>query len=166
MHGSEFMERHLFVICEECGKKYRVDTAKIIGLAAGFSCRSCGHKILVARPRPDDRSLAEAPVGQTPAPDGDPPPLISNTAVEGAPPPRAAGSAGIGLRLTAVLFFFALPAVITAAAGFFFWGQVEGMIDASYRPTVLTLLITLGSFILGALGIGLLFGMRLAGRAH
>jgi len=160
------MERHLFVICEECGKKYRVDTAKIIGLAAGFSCRSCGHRILVARPRTDDGSRAEDPIGQPPAPDGDPPPPTAATGVAGLPPPRAAGGTGIGLRLTAVLFFFVFPAVITAAAGFFFWDRVAGMIDAPHRHTALTLLMILGGFILGALGIGLLFGMRLAGRAR
>jgi hypothetical protein len=68
--------------------------------------------------------------------------------------------------MTAALLFFVLPAVITAAAGFFFWDQVAGMIDASHRHTALTLLMTLGGFILAALGIGLLFGMRLAGRAR
>jgi len=160
------MERHLFVICEECGKKYRVDTAQIIGLAAGFSCRSCGHRILVARPRPDDDSSAEGPIGQRPASDGDLPPRISETVAAGVSPIRPAGAAGIGLRLTAVLFFFVLPAVITAAAGFLFWDQVAGMIGAPHRQKALTLLMSLGGFILAALGIGLLFGMRLAGRAR
>jgi DNA-directed RNA polymerase subunit RPC12/RpoP len=160
------MERHLFVICEECGKKYRVDTAKIIGLAAGFSCRSCGHRILVARPRPGDGSSAEGPNGQPPAPDGDLPPPVYDTVAAGVPALRPAGGAGNGLRMTAALFFFVLPALITAAAGFFFWDQVAGMIDASQRHTALTLLMTLGGFILAALGIGLLFGMRLAGRAR
>lgn len=160
------MERHLFVVCEECGKKYRVDTAKIIGLAAGFSCRSCGHRILVARPRPDDGSMAEGGIGQRTASDDSLPPRISSTGVAGVPPPRPAQGAGIGLRLTAVLFFFVLPAVITAAAGFLFWDQVEGMIDAPHHQTALTLLMILGGFILASLGIGLLFGMRLAGRVR
>jgi DNA-directed RNA polymerase subunit RPC12/RpoP len=160
------MERHLFVICEECGKKYRVDTTKIIGLAAGFSCRSCGHRILVARPRPDDGSSAEGAAGQRTAPDDDRHPRIPGTAVAGVPPSPPTRAAGIGLRWTAALFFFVLPAVITAAAGFFFWDQVEGMVVAAHRQTALTLLMTLGGFILAALGIGLLFGMRLAGRVR
>lgn len=160
------MERHLFVICEECGKKYRVDTAKIIGLAAGFSCRSCGHRILVARPRPDDGDRAGDFIGQPPAPDGGPPPPAADTGGEEVPPPRPAGGMGTGLRVTAVLFFFVFPALVTAAAGFFFWDRVAGMIDPPHRHTALTLLMILGGFILGALGIGLLFGMRLAGRVR
>ena len=64
------------------------------------------------------------------------------------------------------LAIFACLVLITAAAGFFFWDQVEGMVGAAHRQTALTLLMTLGGFILAALGIGLLFGMRLAGRVR
>lgn len=37
------------VICEECGRKYSVSPSKIRGSAAGFTCRHCGHRIVVAR---------------------------------------------------------------------------------------------------------------------
>jgi len=160
------MQRHRFVICEECGKKYRVDTAKIIGLAAGFSCRSCGHRILVARPAQDGGGIVEGAAGQRPAPDDDLHPGMSGPALPEVTATRPARGAGIGLRLIAVLFFFLLPALITAAGGFFFWDQVEGMLDASHRQAALTILMTVGGFILAALGISLLFGIRLAGRVH
>ncbi|MCU0564235.1 MAG: zinc-ribbon domain-containing protein [Desulfobacterales bacterium] len=44
------MDSRVIVICEECGRKYRVDPNRILGLAAGFSCRSCGHGIRVLKP--------------------------------------------------------------------------------------------------------------------
>jgi DNA-directed RNA polymerase subunit RPC12/RpoP len=161
------MQRHLFVLCEECGKKYRVDTAKIIGLAAGFSCRSCGHRILVARPpRQDGGSTADGMAGQRPVSDDDLPPGLSDTAAAGMPPARPARGAGASLRLTAVLLFFLLPGLITAAGGFFFWDQVEGMLDATHRQAALTLLMMVDGFILAALGISLLFGIRLTGRVR
>ena len=40
------------------------------------------------------------------------------------------------------------------------------MLDASHRQAALTVLMTVGGFILAALGISLLFGIRLAGRLH
>jgi methyl-accepting chemotaxis protein len=37
----------MIVICEECGKKYRIDPAKIKGDKARFKCRTCSHLITV-----------------------------------------------------------------------------------------------------------------------
>ena len=37
----------MIVICEECGKKYRIDPEKIKGDKARFKCRSCSHVITV-----------------------------------------------------------------------------------------------------------------------
>jgi predicted Zn finger-like uncharacterized protein len=41
----------MIVICEECGKKYRIDPSKIKGAAARFKCRVCTHMIMVSRPQ-------------------------------------------------------------------------------------------------------------------
>ncbi len=41
----------MVVICEECGKKYRVDPSKIQGKAASFKCRVCSHIIMVFKAR-------------------------------------------------------------------------------------------------------------------
>ena len=41
----------MVVICEECGKKYRVDPSKIQGKAASFKCRVCSHVIMVFKAR-------------------------------------------------------------------------------------------------------------------
>ena len=40
----------MIVICEECGKKYRIDPNKIRGRAASFKCRQCSHFIMVRKP--------------------------------------------------------------------------------------------------------------------
>jgi predicted Zn finger-like uncharacterized protein len=44
----------MIVFCEECGKKYRIDPAKIKGRAASFKCRSCSHRIVVPKPPPPE----------------------------------------------------------------------------------------------------------------
>ena len=41
----------MIVICEECGKKYRIDPSKIKGAAARFKCRVCTHMIMVSKPQ-------------------------------------------------------------------------------------------------------------------
>jgi predicted Zn finger-like uncharacterized protein len=51
----------MIVICEECGKKYRIDQAKIKGKAASFKCRACAHLIVVSKPDPHDAAPAQPP---------------------------------------------------------------------------------------------------------
>jgi methyl-accepting chemotaxis protein len=40
----------MIVICEECGKKYKIDLNKIQGTRANFKCSSCDHIIMVKKP--------------------------------------------------------------------------------------------------------------------
>ena len=42
----------MLVICEDCAKKYNIDAVKIKGDRARFSCRECGHIIVVEKPDP------------------------------------------------------------------------------------------------------------------
>ena len=55
----------MIVICEECGKKYRLDVSKIKGTAARFKCRVCTHMIVVSKPQSD--SLAVTAEDSSPA---------------------------------------------------------------------------------------------------
>ena len=48
--GMALAERQVIIICEECGKKYSVVPSRIRGSAAGFTCRRCGHQIVVSKP--------------------------------------------------------------------------------------------------------------------
>ena len=58
----------MIVICEECGKKYRIDPTKIKGKAASFKCRACSYLILVSKPDPPRAQAAEPPPQPAPVP--------------------------------------------------------------------------------------------------
>ncbi len=112
----------MIVICEECGKKYRIDPAQIKGEEARFRCKACAHIIKVAKPK------AEAP---EPAPPPPPPEAVGITEVEEEPPApemKAADTGkaaeeesprrkGLGLRVKMILLFFVIPMIIVAASG-------------------------------------------------
>lgn len=40
----------MIVICEECGKNYRIDPEKVQGTEARFKCKDCGHQIIAPKP--------------------------------------------------------------------------------------------------------------------
>jgi len=145
------MDQHVIVICEECGRKYRVDPGRILGRAAGFSCRSCGHRIRVTKPE-----TAEAPpsAGPQPAlPSASPPDPVR-------PPFRASG---LGLRAKAWLVWFLVPAVLLGVAGVLLLdpSAIAFPIAREDAPLILT---ALGGCLFAALVGGLVYGLRLAGR--
>ena len=49
----------MIVICEECGKKYKIDPAKIKGEQARFKCKACSHIITVKKQEPVAQSAPE-----------------------------------------------------------------------------------------------------------
>lgn len=51
----------MLVICEDCAKKYHIDESRIPGQRAKFSCKACGHIIVVEKPEPQDVSIAVPP---------------------------------------------------------------------------------------------------------
>lgn len=125
----------MVVICEECGKKYRIDPSKIEGRAASFKCRVCTHVIVVAKP-------------ETPSPEPDTPQSPTweaatvtvddetateddkddqKPAVEGRPSPHLRKTRGIGLRTKMLLLFLIIPMVFMAAASFLYFWQLETM---------------------------------------
>ena len=63
----------MIVICEECGKKYRIDPEKIKGDKARFKCRSCSHLITV------DKQVKVGEAIVTPAPESTPSPTAEET---------------------------------------------------------------------------------------
>ena len=60
----------MIVICEECGKKYRVETDKIKGQKASFKCMTCHHVTVFSKPEnnPDLEELEEYPPSQVDRP--------------------------------------------------------------------------------------------------
>ncbi|WP_417915417.1 zinc-ribbon domain-containing protein [Candidatus Electronema sp. JM] len=49
----------MLVICEDCAKKYHIDESRIQGKRAKFSCKACGHIVVVEKP---EQPEAPAPV--------------------------------------------------------------------------------------------------------
>ena len=143
--GMAPAERQVIVICEECGKKYSVVLSRIRGSAAGFTCRSCGHRIVVAKP-------PEAlPVGPMPP---------AEAAVENVAQPRSYRKRP-GLRAKMVGIVLVFPLLVMAGAAFVFLG-----IAAFTQEAAITAALILGGAFLATLLVVLIFGLRLAGRVR
>lgn len=141
------MDPRVIVICEECGRKYRVNPDRIIGRAAGFSCRSCGHGIRVVKP---DASL---PASSRPQRADETP-----SASPGRPAFRRTG---IGLRAKAWLVWLAAPGLTLAAVAWMLTEDPGG--GPGGEAARLHLLLAAGG-LLAVLSAGLAFGLRLIGR--
>lgn len=51
----------MIVICEECGKNYRIDDDKIKREKTQFKCKDCGHQITVRKPKKASNSAENTP---------------------------------------------------------------------------------------------------------
>lgn len=105
------------VICEECGRKYSVSPSKIRGNAAGFTCRDCGHRIVVAR----TKGLSQ--VETLPWP----PPTAETDELAGAQPLKSPGRPARRFGLLAV--FGVIMAVAIAGAAGFFLLRSQGLLE-------------------------------------
>jgi len=117
----------MIIICEECGKKYRIDPANIRGKAASFKCRACAHVIVVSKPAP---------------PKSDPRPTLESVtaAVDDSSPAGAADSGpttgmtqrrkkGLGLRSKMFFLFMLVPLILMSGASLLYLWQLESMSD-------------------------------------
>lgn len=132
----------MIVICEECGKKYRIDPAKIKGRAASFKCRTCAHLIVVSKPetaaaepsvppnaadsRPSLESITTSIEGGT-ATDGSEASAASAAEETASRDHRRAG--GLGLRTKMLLLFLLIPMVLMASAGALYLWQLQTTTD-------------------------------------
>ena len=126
----------MIVICEECGKKYRLDLSKIKGNAARFKCRVCTHMIMVSKPQsaspakaaeqlPPTEKAAETAEKQAPAAEPDvalDPPAPER---DRARPVRKAGF--FKLRTKMLLLFLFVPLVFMIGASLLYLWQLEQM---------------------------------------
>jgi predicted Zn finger-like uncharacterized protein len=122
----------MVVICEECGKKYRLDPEKIRGDSAKVKCRVCNHVISISKPAPDSQDLSslEHNVGAAPAeqtePRRPPEPLPETPTWDLS---SSIGSAfkvkGLGLRGKMMVLFLIIPALLVAGAGASFYWQMR-----------------------------------------
>lgn len=123
----------MIVICEECGKKYRIDPSKIKGKAASFKCRACAHVIMVSKPKskvppPDitvSRPDAEAAENRYVPPKSDVAPARPAVDKIITKPPRKKG--GLGIRAKMLLLFLFIPFLLMIGAGVLNYLQFEQM---------------------------------------
>jgi len=139
----------MIVICEECGKKYRIDPAKIKGKAASFKCRSCTHLIVVSKPQspppePAVPKLASEPRATleaiTAAVDDGAAPADSATGASGLKTGaskkgrrRRAGRFGIRAKMLGLFLF--VPIIFMAGASLFYLWQFETTTDLLTRES-------------------------------
>jgi predicted Zn finger-like uncharacterized protein len=126
----------MIVICEECGKKYRIDATKIKGTAARFKCRVCTHMIMVAKPPPESSPAVAADLGVTETvtetvaketaaiePDIE----VGRIAAEQAKVKPVRKTGAFNLRTKMLLLFLVVPLVLMAGASFLYLRQLEQM---------------------------------------
>jgi predicted Zn finger-like uncharacterized protein len=122
----------MIVICEECGKKYRVDASKIKGETAKVKCRSCNHLITVSKP-----AIAEAEK-VPPVPPKPKPADSIRTAIRPSLPKIQLKDLGIREKMFIVFFLF--PIMLMAITGWFSVSQLNKItgfvIDSSYKMAV------------------------------
>jgi HAMP domain-containing protein len=123
----------MVVICEKCGKKYRVDPVKIMGKAASFNCHVCSDIIMVFKAQatpPQPASKMKTPSATT---------IVEPFAAEGAIIKESVPltdeteavaqhrrkSRGFGLRAKMILLFFFIPSLLTAGASLYYLGYFE-----------------------------------------
>jgi predicted Zn finger-like uncharacterized protein len=123
----------MIIICEECGKKYRIDPSKIKGQTAKFRCKECNHVIAVSKPEAKPPEPSAPPFVEA---DGEVT-KQTQTAVESgrAGPsiktkPRfslALKPQRLGLRPKMMVLFFILPIIFIAVASLLFLSEMDNL---------------------------------------
>jgi len=125
----------MIVICEECGKKYRVDPSKIKGKAASFKCHICRHVIMVLKarlipPQPDSKMKATpiTTIDDRLTADGAGTKNGTPTVDKAKPGTRHRRKAGgFGLRTKMLLLFLFIPLILTAGLSLFYLWHFENI---------------------------------------
>ena len=126
----------MIVICEECGKKYRINASKIKGTAARFKCRVCTHMIMVSKPESGspaekvaDFSATITEMDSAKKQEAKPEPEIKldrasaeRTQVR---PGRKTGA--FNLRTKMLLLFLFIPLLLMTGVSFLYLWQLEQM---------------------------------------
>ena len=125
----------MIVICDECGKKYRIDPSKIKGTEARFKCKSCNHIITVTKPEgreptpqppapPPLREAARPAEAKTPPPQPKPRKKVDETTVVPVHRPK---KRRVGLRQKMFVLFVFVPIVLMAAASLFYLQRLDSL---------------------------------------
>jgi HAMP domain-containing protein len=127
----------MIIICEECGKKYRIDPLKIKGKAAGFKCRVCAHHIVVSKPEP---SPEHSEIGLRPALESittniDDSSTATMADIGRTPSKSRRRTKGLGLRSKMLLLFMVVPIILMAGASMLYLWQLETMSNLLTRES-------------------------------
>jgi predicted Zn finger-like uncharacterized protein len=127
----------MIIICEECGKKYRIDPSKIKGQAASFKCRACTHLIVVSKPEPPP---AQPEIDTRPTLESITTTIDNRSTAVTSEARQAAQKArrrskGIGLRAKMLLLFMVVPIILMAGASLLYLWQLESISDLLTRES-------------------------------
>ncbi len=109
----------MIVICEECGKKYRVDPDKIKGSTIRFKCRSCGHLSMVTKipaQQPGNGTEKGASSGKPEMSVPSRPAPSQEGSTDETPEEPTGKKWRLGIRAKMILLFFVLPSVLSGLA--------------------------------------------------
>ena len=116
----------MIVICEECGKRYRIDTLKIKGKEARFKCKSCENIITVVKPEVEPPKPPPVPPVEErvplPEPEGKATPSPAKK-----PKMWDREARKLGLRVKMSIFFFVIPIILIAGAGALYLWQLNNL---------------------------------------
>lgn len=115
----------MIVICEECGKKYRIDPDKMKGETARFKCRNCNHIVSVSKPGVNISEPVKEITEEKPAPSPAKEKEDIKTVRLKAPAMTGMAKMGLGVRGKMTLLFFLIPILLMSAAAFFYLTQME-----------------------------------------
>jgi predicted Zn finger-like uncharacterized protein len=127
----------MIILCEECGKKYRIDPSKIKGQAASFKCRGCTHVIVVSKPEPPP---AQPEIDTRPTLESITTTIDNRSTAVTSEARQAAKKArrrskGIGLRAKMLLLFMVVPIILMAGASLLYLWQLESTSDLLTRES-------------------------------
>jgi len=125
----------MIVICEECGKKYKIDPAKIKGDEAKVRCKACNHVFMVKRPDTSEEK-SDSPVPETPEATPKEPEVtglsdkrerVEKELREETQPISIPKKRKIGLRAKMFILFVLLPIILMIGAGVFYMRQLRDL---------------------------------------
>ncbi|MBW2094253.1 MAG: zinc-ribbon domain-containing protein [Deltaproteobacteria bacterium] len=116
----------MIIFCEECGKRYRIDPAKIRGAHARVRCKACGHVFDISKSDGMDGTGAEA---EWPGSRNDEAVGAESIGTETVKAELASLKAQrarrLGLRAKMIILFFLVPVILVVAAGLLYIRQLD-----------------------------------------
>ena len=137
----------MIVVCEECGKRYRVDVGQMKGKAGKAYCHACDHLIIVTKPEPEemvplenfmeDRTFSapqtveilysEADEETPPVPESKESKKKEKPTKKETPKTTEFKTKGLGLTTKMVILFFFIPILLMVGASILYFWQLNNL---------------------------------------